>query len=74
MIISDGAHVLVEIAPSAGPKIQERLEHKRDLYAGATGIVPARVVLATVSIHSQRARALREAGFEVIEPEEESQE
>jgi hypothetical protein len=30
------------------------------------------VLLATAAIHSQRAQALRAAGFEVIEPEEEA--
>ncbi len=72
VLITDGAHILIEIAASAGPKIQERLERKRRLYTEATGVVPARVVLAVASIHSQRAQALREAGFEVIEPEEEA--
>jgi len=72
VIISDGAHILVEIMASAGPRTQERLERKRKMYAEATGVVPARVVLATASIHTRRAQALREAGFEVIEPEEEA--
>ena len=72
VIISDGMHILVEIAASVGPKIQEQLERKRRLYTEATGVVPARVLLATAAIHSQRAQALREAGFEVIEPEEEA--
>jgi len=72
VIISDGAHILVEIMASAGPRTQERLERKREMYAEATGVVPARVVLATASIHTRRAQALREAGFEVIEPEEET--
>jgi len=72
VIVSDGAHILVEIMASAGPKTQERLERKRRLYAQATGVTPARVILATASIHSRRAQALRDAGFEVIEPEEET--
>ncbi len=72
VVISDEAHILVEIMASAGPKIQERLERKRRLYTEATGITPARVLLVTAAIHSQRAQALREAGFEVIEPEEET--
>jgi len=70
-IIHDGQHILVEIAASAGKSIQQRLERKRELYIRETGVVPARVILVTASIHSQRAQALREAGFEVIEPEEE---
>jgi hypothetical protein len=72
VIIYDGAHILVEIAASVGPKIQETLERKRRLYAEATGVMPARVLLAAGAIHSRRAQALREAGFEVIEPEEET--
>jgi len=69
-IIHDGQHILVEIAASAGPNIQKRLERKRRLYTEATGVTPSRVILVTASIHSRRAQALREAGFEVIEPEE----
>ena len=71
-IIHDGQHILVEIAASAGKSIQQRLERKRELYTRETGVVPACVILVTASIHSQRAQALREAGFEVIEPEEEA--
>jgi len=74
VLITDGAHILVEIMASAGPKTQERLERKRRLYTEVTGVVPARVVLAVASIHSRRAQALREAGFEVVEPEEETAE
>ena len=70
VLIFDHQHILVEIAASVGPAIQERLERKRRMYTEATGIVPARMVLATASIHSQRAAALRQAGIEVIEPEE----
>ncbi|MDY7080746.1 MAG: DUF3782 domain-containing protein [Chloroflexota bacterium] len=69
-IIYDGQHILVEIAASVGQSIQKRLERKRQLYTEATGIAPARVILVTASIHSRRAQALRDAGFEVIEPEE----
>ncbi|MBI4670284.1 MAG: DUF3782 domain-containing protein [Chloroflexi bacterium] len=69
LIITNGVHILVEIAASAGPNIQRRLERKRNIYIQATGVTPDRIVLATASIHSRRAQALREAGFEVIEPE-----
>ncbi|MCX7838039.1 MAG: DUF3782 domain-containing protein [Anaerolineae bacterium] len=72
VLIYDGQHILVEIAASVGPKIQERLERKRALYIQHTGITPARIILATASIHSQRAQALRQMGIEVIEPEEET--
>ena len=70
VLIFDHQHILVEIAASVGPTIQERLERKRRLYREATGITPARVILATAAIHSQRAQALRQMGIEVIEPEE----
>jgi hypothetical protein len=69
VVVMDGAHILIEIAASAGPKIKERLERKRQSYIDATGVVPARVVFATASIHSRRAEVSRAAGFEVIEPE-----
>jgi hypothetical protein len=71
VIISNGQHILIEIAASVTRKIQERLERKRDLYTEATGQPPARIILAVASIHSVRAAALRQAGFEVVEPEEE---
>ncbi len=70
VIISDGQHILIEITASVERKIQQRLERKRELYTQATGIEPARFILATASIHNRRAESLREAGFEVIEPEE----
>lgn len=41
----------------------------RELYSQETGVTPARFILAVVSIHSQQAPELREAGFTVIEPE-----
>jgi len=59
-----------QITASAGPKTQKRLERKRKLYEQETGIRPARFLLAVGSIASRRAQALRDAGFEVIEPEE----
>ena len=70
VLIFDHQHILVEIAASVGPTIQERLERKRRLYLEVTGITPTRVILATASIHSRRAQALRQLGIEVIEPEE----
>ncbi|OQY82074.1 MAG: hypothetical protein B6D41_18720 [Chloroflexi bacterium UTCFX4] len=73
LVISNGEHILVEIEASTGPNMQQRLERKRRLYIQETGITPARVLLATGSIHSRRAQALREAGFEVIEPEIEAE-
>ena len=70
VVIVEQQHILVEIASSVGATIQERLERKRRLYTEATGIAPARVILATANIYSYRAQALRQSGIEVIEPEE----
>jgi hypothetical protein len=70
LIITNGYHLLVEIAASAPPNIVQRLERKRELYAQVVGVAPTRFIFAVASIHSRRAQALREAGFEVIEPEE----
>ncbi|MBI1802095.1 MAG: DUF3782 domain-containing protein, partial [Chloroflexi bacterium] len=70
LIISDGQHILIEIAASAERDIQERLERKRRLYTETTGVVPARVIFAVASIHSRLAQTLRESGIEVVEPEE----
>ena len=70
VIVAPDQHILVEIAASVGATIQERLERKRQLYIEATGVTPVRVLLATADIYSYRAQALREAGIEVVEPEE----
>ena len=70
VLIFDHQHILVEIAASVGRSIQQRLERKRRLYTEATGVVPARMILATASIHSQRAHDLRQTGIEVVEPED----
>ena len=70
VLIHDHEHVLVEIAASVGPSIKTRLERKRRLYQESTGVSPARVILATASIHSRRAQELRQNGIEVVEPEE----
>ena len=70
-VIIDDAHILVEISASVGKDILKKLQRKRQIYIDATGVTPARFILAVGSIHSRRASALREAGFEVIEPEEE---
>ena len=70
ILIHDHQHLLIEIAASVGRTIQTRLERKRRLYEEATGVRPARVILATASIHSRRAQELRQIGIDVIEPEE----
>ena len=68
-VIIDDAHILIEISASVGQDILKKLQRKRQLYIDATGVTPARFLLAVGSIHSRRANALREVGFEVIEPE-----
>ena len=73
VLIYDHQHVLVEIAASVGRAIGARLERKRRLYEDDTGVRPARIILATASIHSHRAQELRENGIEVIEPDEPEQ-
>ncbi len=73
IVIFDGQHILVEIAASAGSDMLERLKRKRKLYTTKTGVEPTRILLAVASIHSRRAQLLREAGIDVIEPEEETQ-
>jgi len=73
-LIVDGQHLLVEISASVGPGVLRSLEHKRQLYIDETGIKPARFILAVGSIYSRRAEALRAAGFDVIEPEEDETE
>ncbi len=70
LIITNGYHILVEIAASASPHIVQRLQRKREIYTRATGVEPTRFIFAVASIHSRRAQALRDAGFEVVEPEE----
>ena len=71
VIIGD-THILIEISASVGQDILRKLQRKRQLYTDDTGVVPARFLLVVGSIHSRRATTLREAGFEVIEPEEEA--
>ena len=70
LLIFDGQHILVEIAASVGKSIVQRLQRKRRLYTAETGVEPTRVILATASIHSQRAQELRQMGIEVVEPED----
>ncbi|MDQ3249850.1 MAG: DUF3782 domain-containing protein [Chloroflexota bacterium] len=68
-IMAGGQHILVEISASVGQDMLKKLQRKRQIYRDETGVTPARFLLAVGSIHSRRANALREAGFEVIEPE-----
>ena len=68
-IIIDHNHILIEISASVGKDILKKLQRKRQLYTDETGVAPARFLLVVGSIYSQRANTLRDAGFEVIEPE-----
>lgn len=70
IVIVNGQHILIEIAASAGRDTLKRLQRKRDLYIRETGVTPARFLFAVGDIYHQRIEALRNAGFEVIEPEE----
>lgn len=69
-VIVGDQHILVEISASVGKDILKKLQRKRQLYIDETGVVPARFILAVGTIHSYRAEALRQAGFDVIEPED----
>lgn len=74
VVISNGDHILIEVTARAKSNIQRRLERKRAIYIDNTGVEPSRFILAVGSIHSTRAQALREAGFEVVEPSEDLEE
>lgn len=70
VVIHNGEHILIEIAASVGPKVQERFVRKRNKYIAATGITPTRFILAVSRISRKREAELRELGFEVVEPDE----
>ena len=74
VVITNGEHILIEVTARAKSNVQQRLERKRALYIEKTGQTPDRVILAVGSIYSTRAQALREVGFEVIEPSEDLEE
>jgi hypothetical protein len=73
LIISNGEHILIEIAAGAKRNALERLTRKRQLYTQETGVVPARFIFAVAVINDRRAQLLREAGFEVIVPDDEAE-
>jgi len=70
VVIHNGDHILIEIAASVGPKIQDRLVRKRENYIAATGVKPTRSIIAVGSVSRRRGEALEALGFEVIEPDE----
>ena len=69
VVISNGDHILIEIAASTKRNIVQRLQRKRERYSEEMGVVPARFLYVVGSIYSRRAEELRQAGFEVLEPE-----
>jgi hypothetical protein len=74
LIISNGEHILVEITASAKRNALERLTRKRQLYTQEIGVTPARFIFAVAVINARRLQLLREAGFEVIVPDDELEE
>ncbi len=57
-----------ELAEIIIVQLPRLLTEQPELNIDHTGITPARVILAVGSINSRHAEALRQAGFEVIEP------
>ena len=70
VVMKNGDHILIEIAASVRRNILERLDRKRALYISEVGIVPARIILAVGTINSRSAQIIRDAGFEVVEPDD----
>jgi len=70
VVMKNGDHILIEIAASVRRNILERLDRKKALYISEVGIVPARIILAVGTINSRAAQIIRDAGFEVVEPDD----
>ena len=70
VVMKNGDHILVEIAASVRRNVLERLARKKDIYTFEVGIEPARIILAVGTINSRSAQIIRDAGFEVIEPDD----
>ncbi|MDE0464546.1 MAG: DUF3782 domain-containing protein, partial [Caldilineaceae bacterium] len=70
VVMKNGDHILIEIAASVRRNILERLDRKKALYISEVGIVPARIILAVGTINSRSAQIIRDAGFEVVEPDD----
>ncbi len=68
-VIIDSSHILIEISATVGKDVLKKMQRKRQLYIEETAVTPTRFLLVVGTIHSHRAIALRNAGFEVIEPE-----
>jgi len=70
VVMKNGDHILIEIAASVRRNILERLNRKKALYISEVGIVPARIILAVGTINSRTVQIIRDAGFEVVEPDD----
>ncbi len=70
VVMKNGDHILIEIAASVRRNILERLERKKNIYTSEVGIVPARIILAVGTINSRSAQIIRDAGFDVVEPDD----
>ena len=70
VVMKNGDHILIEIAASVRRDILERFRRKKSLYIAEMGIVPTRIILAVGRINSYSAQALRDAGIDVIEPDD----
>jgi len=70
VVMKNGDHILIVIAASVRRNILERLDRKKALYISEVGIVPARIILAVGTINSRSAQIIRDAGFEVVEPDD----
>lgn len=69
VVISNGDHILLEITARFKSHDFHKMERKRSLYTTHVQ-APARFIVAAASIHSRQARKLEEAGYELVEPEE----
>ena len=70
VVMKNGDHILIEIAAGVRRNILERLDRKKNLYISEVGIVPARIILAVGTINSHSVQIIRDAGIEVIEPDD----
>ena len=70
VVMKNGDHILIEIAASVRRNVLERLDRKKALYISEVGIVPARIILAVGTINSRTVQIIRDAGFEVVEPDD----
>ena len=70
VVMKNGDHILVKTAASVRRNVLDRLARKKDIYTSEVGIEPARIILAVGTINSRSAQIIRDAGFEVIEPDD----